>query len=362
MVVRVFRMRLAWKLMWPVAVLTWPLQVICAQDLSPRAYVITATHSNAITLTCSFYDGSVLFNGTVPITGASGTYGVPVLSYYKRLLYDLLFRASAATMLEVARDPKHLGADIGLLSVLHTWGQNLQHHPHIHVIVPAGGLTSNRSGWIATSPRFFLPVYVLSRVFRRKFADGLTQIFDQNKLQFHGSIIGLAQPDRFHRFVDKLFRQRWVVYAKPPFGGAEHVLHYLARYTHRVAISNHRLVAFQDDQVSFRWKDYVHGGKQKLMTLPADEFLRRFLLHVLPKGLVRIRHFGLFANRTRSAMLALCRSLLGPPLASTSPLSTQQLCPLCSSAMVLVERLTAYQLHLCSTPTPVTQLRPSVSS
>jgi hypothetical protein len=172
----------------------------------------------------------------------------------------------------------------------------------------------------------------------------------------------LAQPDRFHRFVDKLFRQRWVVYAKPPFGGAEHVLHYLARYTHRVAISNHRLVAFHDDQVSFRWKDYVHGGKQKLMTLPADEFLRRFLLHVLPKGLVRIRHFGLFANRTRSAMLALCRSLLGPSLASTPQLSTQQLCPLCSGAMVLVERLTAYQLDLRLTPPPSKQLRPSDSS
>ena len=166
-------------------------------------------------------------------------------------------------------------------------------------IVPAGGLTKDRSGWIATSPRFFLPVRVLSRVFRGKFAAGLKQIFDQDKLQFHGSLISLAQPDRFHRFFHKLFRQHWVVYAKPPFGGAEHVLHYLARYTHRVAISNHRLVAFHDDRVSFRWKDYAHGGKQKLMTLPADEFLRRFLLHVLPKGLVRIRHFGLFANRRR---------------------------------------------------------------
>jgi hypothetical protein len=280
----------------------------------------------------------------------------------KRLLYDLLFHASAETMLEVAQDPKHLGADIGLLSVLHTWGQNLQHHPHIHSIVPAGGLTKDRSAWIATSPRFLLPVYVLSGVFRRKFTVGLTQLFDQNKLQFHGSIIGLAQPDRFHHFVDKLFRQRWVVYAKPPFGGAEHVLHYLARYTHRVAISNHRLVAFHDDRVSFRWKDYAHGGKQKLMTLPADEFLRRFLLHVLPKGLVRIRHFGLFANRRRSAMLALCRSLLGPPLASTPQLSTQQLCPLCSGAMLLVERLTAYQLDLRSSPRCSKQIRPSDSS
>jgi hypothetical protein len=281
----------------------------------------------------------------------------------KRLLYDLLFRASAATMLEVARDPKHLGADIGLLSVLHSWGQNLQHHPHIHCIVPAGGLTKDRSGWIAASPRFFLPVRVLSRVFRRKFADGLTQIFDQDKLQFHGSLISLAQPDCFRRFFHQLFRQDWVVYAKPPFGGAEHVLHYLARYTHRVAISNHRLVAFHDDRVCFRWKDYAHGGKQKLMTLPADEFLRRFLLHVLPKGLVRIRHFGLFANRRRTAMLTLCRSLLGPPFALAPLLSTQQLCPLCSGAMVLVERLTAYQLDLRSTPARCSQpSRPSDSS
>src|SRR5580658_9510103 len=266
----------------------------------------------------------------------------------KRLLYDLLFRASAATMLEVARDPKHLGADIGLLSVLHTWGQNLQHHPHIHVIVPAGGLTSNRSGWIATSPRFFLPVYVLSRVFRRKFADGLTQIFDQNKLQFHGSIIGLAQPDRFHRFVDMLFHKRWVVYAKPPFGGAEHVLHYLARYTHRVAISNHRLVAFQNDQVSFRWRDYAHGGKQKLMKLSADEFLRRFLLHVLPKGLVRIRHFGIFANRKLSAELQRCRVLLDMAPGIGPPEIPRPKCPACSGIMLVVERLTCSQLYFRS--------------
>jgi Putative transposase/Transposase zinc-binding domain len=280
----------------------------------------------------------------------------------KRLLYDLLFRTSAATLLEVARDPKHLGADIGLLSVLHSWGQNLQHHPHIHCIVPAGGLAEDRSGWVAASPRFFLPVRVLSRVFRGKFTTGLNQLADQNKLQFHGSLIGLAQPHCFRRFLHQLFLQEWVVYAKPPFGGAEHVLNYLARYTHRVAISNHRLVAFQGDRVSFRWKDYAHGGKQKLMTLPADEFLRRFLLHVLPKGLVRIRHFGLFANRRRTAMLALCRSLLGPPLAFAPQLPAQQLCPLCSGPMIMVERLTAYQLDLRSTSTPSKQLPPSDSS
>ena len=280
----------------------------------------------------------------------------------KRLLYDLLFRTSAATLLEVARDPKHLGADIGLLSVLHSWGQNLQHHPHIHCIIPAGGLAEDRSGWVAASPRFFLPVRVLSRVFRGKFAAGLNQLADQNKLQFHGSLIDLAQPHCFRRFLHQLFRQEWVVYAKPPLGGAEHVLNYLARYTHRVAISNHRLVAFQDGRVSFRWKDYAHGGKKKLMTLAADEFLRRFLLHVLPKGLVRIRHFGLFANRRRTAMLALCRSLLGPPLALAPQLPAQQLCPLCSGPMIMVERLTAYQLDLRSTSTPSKQLPPPDSS
>ena len=276
----------------------------------------------------------------------------------KRLLYDLLFRTSAATMLEVARDPKHLGADIGLLSVLHTWGQNLQHHPHVHCIVPAGGLTKDRSGWIATSPRFFLPVHVLSRVFRGKFAAGLNcsliRTSSSSTARSSASLSPMAST------VSSISSSVKTGSSTPSLlsADAEHVLHYLARYTHRVAISNHRLVAFHDDRVSFRWKDYAHGGKQKLMTLPADEFLRRFLLHVLPKGLVRIRHFGLFANRRRTAMLALCRSLLGPPLALAPHLSTQQLCPLCSGAMVLVERLTAYQLDLRSTPRSK-QLRPS---
>jgi hypothetical protein len=182
----------------------------------------------------------------------------------KRLLYDLLFRTSAATLLEVARDPKHLGADIGLLSVLHTWGQNLQHHPHVHCVVPAGGLAVDSSGWVAASPRFFLPVRVLSRVFRGKFTAGLKQLFLQNKLQFHGSLQELVRPERFRPFLRQIFTHEWVVYAKPPFGGAEHVLHYLARYTHRVAISNHRLVAFKDDRVSFRWKDYAAEGHERL--------------------------------------------------------------------------------------------------
>jgi Putative transposase/Transposase zinc-binding domain len=263
----------------------------------------------------------------------------------KRLLYDLLFRTSAATVLEVARDPKHLGADIGLLSVLHTWGQNLQHHPHVHCVVPGGGLALDGSTWVATSSRFFLPVHVLSRVFRGKFTAELKQLLLQGKLQFHGSLKELAAPERFQRFLRQLFSKDWVVYAKPPFGGAEHVLQYLARYTHRVAISNHRLVAFKDDRVSFRWKDYAAGSKQKVMSVSADEFLRRFLIHVLPKGLVRIRHFGLFANRKRSASLLRCRFLLKvaappPQLAPTAQIK----CPLCSEPMLVVERITSRQL------------------
>jgi len=271
----------------------------------------------------------------------------------KRLLYDLLYRTSAATMLELARDPKHLGADIGFLGVLHTWGQNLEHHPHVHYIVPAGGLALDGSRWIDSSRRFFLPVYALSRVFRGKFCDQLRELFQQNRLQFHGSQQQLAAPGAFSHLLWQLGQKDWVVYAKPPFGGAEHVLNYLARYTHRVAISNHRLVAFQNDRVSFRWRDYAHGGKKKVMTVSADEFLRRFLLHVLPKGLVRIRHFGLFANRRRSAALERCRELLGAAACPGRPDVTNQLrCPACSATMLVVERLTRGQVYFRASLTP----------
>jgi len=267
----------------------------------------------------------------------------------KRLLYDLIFRSSAATLLEVARDPKHLGADIGLLSVLHTWGQNLQHHPHVHCVVPGGGLALDGSRWISASPRFFLPVRVLSRVFRAKFTVGLKQLFLQCKLQFHGKLQELARPERLRQFLRQLFTREWVVYAKPPFGGAEHVIHYLARYTHRVAISNHRLVAFKEDHVSFRWKDYACGGKQKVMTLSADEFLRRFLIHVLPRSSVRIRHFGLFANRRRAASLLRCRALLGTMASSQQPApSSHTRCSVCSGDMLIIERMTGAQLHFRS--------------
>jgi Putative transposase/Transposase zinc-binding domain len=264
----------------------------------------------------------------------------------KRLLYDLLFRTSAASLLELARDPKRLGADIGFLGVLHTWGQNLQVHPHVHYIVPAGGLALDGSRWVDSSRKFFLPVRALSRDFASKFCAELRELYKQDRLQFHNSIEQLASPEAFSRFLWQLGHKDWVVYAKPPFGGAEHVLNYLARYTHRVAISNHRLVAFENDRVSFRWRDYAHGGKKKVMTVSADEFLRRFLLHVLPKGLVRIRHFGFFANRRRETALARCREFLGAPT-SAEPSETTNLprCPVCSGTMLVSERFTSAQLY-----------------
>ena len=203
----------------------------------------------------------------------------------------------------------------------------------------------------------------LSRVFRGKFTAGLQQLFRQHKLQFHGSLQSLADPRCFRRFLRQLFHEHWVVYAKPPFGGPEHVLNYLARYTHRVAISNHRLVAFQNDRVSFRWKDYAHGGKQKIMTISSHEFLRRFLVHVLPKGLVRIRHFGLFANRRRGRMLSRCRALLGPEGCGAHPeITTQLRCPVCTGPMLIIERMTSSQLYLRSGLTLTDPVRCSIDS
>jgi hypothetical protein len=270
----------------------------------------------------------------------------------KQVLYNLLFRTSSEALLEVASDPKHLGADIGFLSVLHTWGQNLLHHPHVHCVIPAGGIASNRSAWISTGTRFFLPVKVLSRVFRGKFVAALKRAFRRGELGFHGKLGPLSDPKAFRRFLRQLFRQDWVVYAKRPFGGPEHVLHYLARYTHRVAISNHRLISFADGKVTFRWKDYAHGSKKRAMTVTAEEFLRRFLLHVLPRGFVRIRHFGFLANRRRSESVQLCRQLIGdaPPLSAdanrpkaTAP--TTWSCPICAGPKMITERLSAQQIR-----------------
>jgi hypothetical protein len=281
----------------------------------------------------------------------------------KRLLYDLLFRTSSASLLELARDSKNLGADIGFLGVLHTWGQNLQVHPHIHYIVPAGGLALDGSRWIDSSRRFFLPVKALSKDFCGKFCEQLRELFKQDRLRFHNSLEQLASPGAFNHFLWQLGQKDWVVYAKPPFGGAEHVLNYLARYTHRVAISNHRLVAFQNDRVSFRWRDYAHGGKKKVMTVSADEFLRRFLLHVLPKGLVRIRHFGFFANRRRETALARCRQLLGAVTSPDHPETTNLLrCPACSGTMLVIERITSAQLYFRPDPNRPTPQRCSVDS
>jgi hypothetical protein len=270
----------------------------------------------------------------------------------KRLLYDLLFRTSAATLLEAARDPRYFGADIGFLGVLHSWGQNLEHHAHIHYIVPAGGLSLDGSRWIDSSRRFFLPVKALSKIFRDTFCDQLRELFQHDRLQLHGSLQQLALPEAFCHFLWELGHKDWVVYAKPPFGGADQVLSYLARYTHRVALSNHRLVAFENQRVSFRWKDYAHGGRNKVMTIPAEEFLRRYLLHVLPKGLVRIRHFGLFANRSRTAALQRCRSLLGAERCAEPPAAEvcQLPCPLCSGPMIMVQRITAQDLRYALIP------------
>lgn len=270
----------------------------------------------------------------------------------KKVIYDLLFRASAETLTEIAADPKYLGADIGFLSVLHTWGQNLQHHPHVHCVVPAGGLAPDRTRWIRSRPEFFLPVRVLSAVFRGKFADGLKHLFHAQKLTFHGSLHCLGDPAQFRKFLRQVFRQNWVVYSKRPFKGPEHVLQYLARYTHRVAISNHRLIRFENGMVTFRWKDYAHRHKQRKMTVSADEFLRRFLLHVLPRGFTRIRHFGLLANRRRAELIPLCQALLAdatPILEKLRPIPVSLscwMCPRCSGPMMLIEKLTTQQIRL----------------
>ncbi len=229
----------------------------------------------------------------------------------KKIVYSLLLPASAETLLEVARNPTHLGAEIGFFSVLHTWNQKLQIHPHVHCVVAAGGLSLDHTRWIRSHPRFFLPIPVLRRVFRGKFVDGLKAAFELGQLHLSGNLALLAQPKFFAAWLRPLFRKNWVVYSKPPFGGPEYVLQYLGRYTHRVAISNHRLVSFANGQVTFRWRDSAHHNEQKLMTLALDEFLRRFLLHLLPKGFVRIRHFGLLANRRRSTLLPLCFAALG---------------------------------------------------
>jgi hypothetical protein len=238
----------------------------------------------------------------------------------KRELYGILFKATAQTLLTIAADPKHLGAEIGFFAVLHTWGQNLLHHPHLHCVVTGGGLSADGSRWISCRAGFFLPVEVLSRLFRRLFLEYLLKAFDASKLELFSSMESLRDRSSFLDYLAPLREAEWVVYAKRPFAGPEQVLDYVGRYTHRVAISNNRLVEIAEGKVTFRYKDYRHDAQQKTMTLEAEEFIRRFLLHVLPEGFQRIRYYGFLANRYREQKLARCRELLDMPAPEPPPL------------------------------------------
>jgi len=272
----------------------------------------------------------------------------------KKAVYDVLFRAAAQTLLTIAADPQHLGAAIGFFAILHTWGQNLHHHPHLHCVVPGGGI-SPQGEWVSCRDGFFLPVKVLSRLFRRLFLEKLQQSFDCGKLSFHGEWAYLQQRHAFVQYIHPLGNIDWVVYAKPPLGGPAQALDYLGRYTHRVAISNDRLVSQDDTSVSFRWKDYRHNNRQSVMKLSADEFLRRFLQHTLPTGYQRIRHYGLFANRHRKKVLQQCRQLLSTPVTQLLPSPKQDYrefyealtavslrhCPHCHSGIMVVTEVLA---------------------
>jgi hypothetical protein len=272
----------------------------------------------------------------------------------KRLVYSLLFRAVSQTLLSITQDPKHLGAQIGFLAILHTWGQNLHHHPHIHCVVPAGGISPDGTHWVHSRENFFLPVQVLSALFKKKLLAYLRTAYNNGKLDLYGRLEGLRDPHNWHSLLAAMEATDWVVYAKPPFGGPSQVLKYLARYTHRVAISNQRLLSLQNGKVTFQWKDYAHGNQQRQMTLDATEFIRRFLLHVFPSGLMHIRYYGFMANRVRQDKLALARKLLaektGPktPGCETpvqqAPQTTQEqhseLCPACKQGrLVTVETI-----------------------
>jgi hypothetical protein len=259
-----------------------------------------------------------------------------------REIYSILFRAAAETLLTIAADPKRLGAAIGFPAVLHTWGQNLHLHPHLHCVVPGGGIGDGGKGWVSCrKPSFFLPVKVLGCRFRNVFLIHLRKAFRAGKLRFHGEMAGLAKPEAFEALCRKAGKGKWVVHAKAPFGGPEQVLKYLARYTHRVAISNSRMLSIENDRVAFLWKDYADGNKTKIMTLDAVEFIRRFLLHILPAGFVRIRQFGFLSNRARGKKLALCRTLVG---ASKPPTKDQggrpeerprKQCPACQTGHMI---------------------------
>lgn len=276
----------------------------------------------------------------------------------KEVVYGILFRATAQTLRTIAADPKHLGAEIGFFAVLHTWGSNLLHHPHLHCVVPGGGLSPDGTRWVSCKPGFFLPVRVLSRLFRRLFLEHLQNAFDSGKLQFFSTLENLRDPREFARYLAPMRKTEWVVYAKPPFAGPEQVLDYVGRYTHRVAISNHRLLDMEGGQVRFRYKDYRNQGQQKTMTLSAEEFIRRFLLHALPDGFQRIRYYGFLGNRYRREKLARCRQLLGMLPAAELPEPPQDYrdrheeltgvslreCPICHRGhMFTVESLAPHQ-------------------
>jgi hypothetical protein len=285
----------------------------------------------------------------------------------KAAIYDLLFKAAAEATLTIAADRKHLGASIGITAVLHTWGSALTHHPHLHMIVPGGGISLEGQRWIACRPTFFLPVRVLSRLFRRLLLKMLTMAHKTGRLAFFGNHAALAEKRAFAAFLSPLRKTEWVVYAKRPFGGPQAVLAYLSRYTHRVAICNHRLISADDAGVTFKWKDYrIEGpGRYKTMTLLTHEFIRRFLIHVLPKGVHRIRHYGLFANGNRAANIARARELLAAPAPSEPPETSEAApvnesrvlprpCPCCGGRMIIIETFArGCQPKHRTTPAPI---------
>ena len=281
----------------------------------------------------------------------------------KAAIYGLLFKASAQTLLTIAADPKHLGARIGMTSVLHTWGSAMTHHPHVHVIVPGGGLSADGTRWVGCRPRFFLPMKVLSRLFRRLFLEGLMRLHQAGKLRFFGDLMGLADPGALVTHLVPLRKTDWVIYTKPPFGGPKAVLAYLSRYTHRVAISNHRLVSANDGTVAFRWKDYriKRGDRMKVMRLPTEEFIRRFLIHVLTPGFHRIRHAGFLANGIRRDRIAIIRRLLDSeaepdqmaeedPLTGADEEDQLQPCPKCGGPMRIIETFLRGQIPKSRAP------------
>ena len=262
----------------------------------------------------------------------------PLAQSHPRLVYRLLFHAAASTLLRFGRDPRHLGGDLGVTAVLHTWGQTLTQHVHVHCVVTGGALAPDGTRWLPARPGFLFPVRALAKVFRGRYLAGLRQAFDRGDLHLTGGLAPLAEPAAFAAWLDDLRQQAWVVYCNPPFAGPEHVLAYLGRYTHRIALSNDRLVAVDGDRVHFRWRDYADHDRVKIMDLAVDEFLRRFLLHVVPDGFVRIRHFGLLANRRRAAALAQCRALLAQP--SPPPAAPE-------SARDLLLRVTGLDIERC---------------